>query len=397
MHDPRGDGPVAIAISGGGDSTALLLAAQDWSKRHGRAILAATVDHGLRPASVDEADHVARMCRSRGIPHETLRLNGLHDGPNLQARARAARYDALSDWAIRVRCDVVLLGHTADDAAETLILRLRRGAGIDGLARMSEWFGDRPAFARPFLDVPRAMLHEMLSARGVTPLQDPSNDDRRFDRVAVRQAIAELSLDIGNLTKSAERLREARQSLERRACDIAAAIAREDRGDLLLDWRALSDLIDREREQARRILLGALRWVGGDAYPPRGSELMTLLQSVRQGRDGTLAGCLFRHEGDRLRIARELAAAGPPCATDALWDGRWRVAGPGGPGLSVGALGHDIRHTPWRNSGLPRASVMASPSIRGKEGELIAAPLAGMPAGWSAEPCVPFTQVLIDR
>lgn len=394
---PADTGPVGVAVSGGGDSLALLLAARLWGRQHRRPILAATVDHGLRAESAAEAVQVADVCRSIAVAHDTLRLDALRDGPNLQARARAARYDALSRWARSRGCRVVLLGHTCDDVAETLVLRLRRGAGVDGLARMREWLGGDPAFARPLLEMRRADLRAYLRGRDIVPAEDPGNDDPRFDRVAARQAIAALGLETEGLARSAVLLREARQSLERRALDLAARIARTDRGDLLLDRAAFVALASAEREQARRLLVGALRWIGGNPLPPRGAELTSLLDGLAAGEDRTLGGCLLRHEDLSLRIGREPAATAPPCPAGETWDGRWRIRGPKAPEHRIGALGDDIAQTRWRDAGMPRASLVASPAIRDKMGKLVAAPLVNPSGGWTAETCVAFAQALIDR
>ncbi|WP_299836922.1 tRNA lysidine(34) synthetase TilS [uncultured Jannaschia sp.] len=391
-------GAVAVAVSGGGDSTALLLASLDYGREQGVVVRAVTVDHGLRAESADEARRVAALCASHDCPHETLALDGFEPGPDLQARARAARYDALEAWGRRNEMGVILLGHTADDVAETLLMRLRRGAGIDGLARMAGRFGAAPAFGRPFLRLERDTLRRHLAECGVAPIEDPSNDDAAFERVRVRQAIAAFDLDSSALARTAGFLDDARRSLARRAADLAAGIVTEDRGDLLFDRPALLDLIENEREQARRLLLAALRCIGGDGYPPRTGEIDRLLAALPDGGVRTLGGCVLWPVAEgRLRVAREAAATAPPVPVGEVWDGRWCLDGPVGPGLAIGALGPDVAATPWRESGLPRRSLLASPAIRDSDGALVAAPLAGLSAGWRATPRRAFTATLISR
>ncbi|WP_299813690.1 tRNA lysidine(34) synthetase TilS [uncultured Jannaschia sp.] len=391
-------GPAAVAVSGGGDSTALLLAALDWGRLRGVAVRAVTVDHGLRTGSTEEARRVATLCASLGCLHETLTLSDLEPGPDLQARARGARYDALGVWGHRHGVDTILLGHTADDVAETLLMRLRRGAGIDGLARMAARFGAAPVFGRPFLHLTRDMLRRHLAECGVTPIEDPANADTAFERVRVRQAIAALELDADTLARTAGFLDDARRSLARRTADLAGGIVAEDRGDLLFDRPALLGLIAEEREQARRLLLAALRWIGGSGYPPRTGEIDRLLDGLGKGGTRTLAGCVIGAEAeDRLRVAREAAAAGPPVTVGEVWDGRWRLDGPAGRGSTIGALGDEVAATPWRTSGLPRRSLLASPAIRDADGALVAAPLTGLTEGWTATPRRPFAATLISR
>ncbi len=385
-----------IAASGGSDSTALLLATCDVAQATKVDLRVASVDHGLRVDAAREVAAVADLSTRLGCPHDALSLN-LSPGPNLQARARDARYDALARWAKRTGRDAVLLGHTADDVAETLMMRLGRGAGIDGLARMAQArHADGCLWLRPALLHKRADLRAALKARGQGWCDDPSNEDPTFERVAVRQAIGALGLDIDTLAASAQALDDARQSLATHAADLARQHVREDRGDLLIDRVAFAARHGRDPDPLPRILLAALRWIGGRPYGPRRDERLRVVDVALAGGTLTLAGCRIYAEGDQLRIAREAAACAPAGPTTALWDNRWDISGPHRPGLTVGALGADITQTPWRDTGLPRASLLASPAIRAGE-RLIAAPIAGFYADWSARTRVPFLEVLIRR
>ena len=127
-------GPVAVAVSGGGDSVALLLLLQETGAR---PLAAVTVDHGLRPESAAEAAAVAALCSARGIAHTLLRWEEPAGAGNLQARAREARRRLIGDWARGRGIGAVALGHTLDDQAETFLLRLARGSGVDGLSGMA--------------------------------------------------------------------------------------------------------------------------------------------------------------------------------------------------------------------------------------------------------------------
>ena len=378
--------PWGVAVSGGGDSMALLHAVA----RMGGPARAATVDHGLRPEAADEARIVARACAGLNLSHATLPAH-LAMGPDLQARARAARYDLLAGWGRRHGLGTVLIAQTAEDVAETLVMRLARGSGIDGLARMrASWTRDGQRFDRPFLDLRRADLRAALRSDGIAWVEDPGNSDPAQERARIRAAITTLGLDAGALARSAARLADARQSLDARAADLARDLIRQDGGDLLIARAHLDRLWRQEPDQARRLTEAALAWIGGPSYPPRGAAIARLREAMRAGRATTLAGCLALPQDDVCRLTREAGRAAPPVPLGQEWDGRWRVTGPqAGAGLTVGVLGADIAATPWRATGRPRRALMGGPAVR-RGPDLIAAPLAGLGREWRAEPRVPF-------
>ncbi|WP_179379145.1 tRNA lysidine(34) synthetase TilS [Jannaschia marina] len=368
---------VGVAVSGGGDSVALLLAVLDWARPLDIVVRAATVDHGLRPEAATEAAWVADLCAARGIAHHTLTIDGLTPGPGVQARAREVRYAALADWAKEQRLGIVLLGHTGDDVAETLLMRLKRGTGLDGLARMPVWRRvGHVDFGRPFLEVSRSSLRAGLAQAGVTPLEDPSNTDGRFERARLREAMAALDLDARALARSAAQLDTARHALDALTATSLRDLFLRDAGDLILD---LSAARAAPREILRRALLTALGWIAGGAAPRRAEQDHLIATLLGTPQPLTLAGCRIAPEGGGARLMREAARAAPPEAftpSGTLWDGRWHVTGPAAPGATVGALGPDVVATDWRATGLPRPSLMASPAIRDAEGALLAAPLA---------------------
>lgn len=366
-----GDLPaLGLAVSGGGDSMALMQVAAEWAQ--GRRVMVATVDHGLREGSAAEAEDVARAARALGLPHAILLWRRDTQVGNLMAQARDARLRLLSGWARRNDLPAVALGHTADDLAETLLMRLARGSGVDGLAAMAEW---RDAFEmrwlRPMLGAGRAELRDWLAARDIGWIDDPTNDNADYDRIRARQAIAALGLDVSGLARSAAHIAEARDAL----ADYAALVSAEtafDRGSLILPRGPLRDA---PPEIRRRILVAAVRWVTGADYPPRRAALLHALEAVlAQGRV-TLDGALISPTGAGLRVTREAAAAlRAPAVAEGPWDRRWQVAGLR-PGQRVAALGSQaLARLPWRDSGLGRDEAAASPAIW-QEGALIAAPL----------------------
>jgi len=288
--DPAADPMLAVAVSGGADSLALLALAQEGFP--GR-LWALTVDHGLRPGSAAEAAGVARLCARLGCPQATLRLEPLPPGAGLQAAAREARYAALAD-ACRARgIGLLLTAHHADDQAETLLMRLNRGSGLAGLA------GVRPVAAlhgisvvRPLLDVRRADLAALVAARGWVPVADPSNADPRFDRARVR-ALLEASggLDPVAAATSAGLLAEAEAALDWAAERAWASRVAEYPPGLELDLSGLPG------ELQRRLLARAAAALG---RPARGGAVAQLLAAG----GGTLGGVRIRRAaGDRWTIS----------------------------------------------------------------------------------------------
>ncbi|MBF0335348.1 MAG: tRNA lysidine(34) synthetase TilS, partial [Alphaproteobacteria bacterium] len=178
---------IAVALSGGADSMALALLADRWAAARGGVAHALTVDHRLRPESGAEAAQVAAWMASLGIGHHILARMGERPVGDLQAAARAARHALLEDWCRARGVPHLLLAHHREDQAETLLLRLARGSGLDGLAAMAP-IAERPfaRLLRPLLDVPRARLEATLERAGQSWIDDPSNADRAYARVRLR-------------------------------------------------------------------------------------------------------------------------------------------------------------------------------------------------------------------
>ena len=374
---------LGVAVSGGSDSLALLHLLREAELA---PLSAVTLDHGLRPEAAVEALQVARICEDLGVPHDVLHWEGWDGHGNLQAEARRTRYHVIADWALGQGLDAVALGHTLDDQAETFLMRLAREAGVGGLAAMRDRFTrDGMVFHRPLLKVSRASLRDWLALRGRPWVDDPSNEDEGFERVRARRAIEALSplgLTPDAIGVVAAQLRQAEDALSVAASDWANAHVTEAGGDLVIDRAALLAL---PRETGRRILSDGVRWVSGAEYPPRRDAVSSLWPAIRGELTITLGGCLFLNSRMTCRITREHAAvAGLTTPANAIWDGRWRLDGPGEPGLETRALGEAVALCPdWRETGLPRQSLLASPSIwRG--GRLVAAPVAGLANGWAA-------------
>ncbi len=381
---------LGVAVSGGSDSTALLVLLAEWGGADMRAV---TVDHGLRAGSADEAQAVADLCGRLGIPHVTLRWTGWDGHGNLQDAARRARYGLIADWARGQGVGAVALGHTRDDLAETFLMRLARGSGLDGLSAMAARRRDHAVdWLRPLLGQTRAGLRAALTARGIGWAEDPSNTDPRFDRTKARAALAPLGIDTEKLAATAERLHAARAALAALIAARAAKIARVEGADLVLS----PEVLDEPRDVRERLVGHGLRLITGTDYRPRHAPLATLVDALEAGRGGTLHGCIATSDPQGWRLTREArAVAGVTAAVGEIWDGRWRVTGPEAPDLTVAALGKSgLAERPgWAAAGVPKETLLASPAVwRG--GDLAAAPLLDGPAEWTAEPALTLADYL---
>ncbi len=369
---------LAVAVSGGGDSMALLhMLAARYDLR------AVTVDHGLRPKGADEAAMVAGFCQTFGVPHVTLKWHDWDRKGNLQSEARRARLRLIGDWARDQGITHIALGHTLDDQAETVLLRLLRGSGVDGLSGMAERRQDEGlTWIRPLLHARRADLRAYLRDRGIDWVDDPSNDDPHYARVRARKAIAALGLEVEGLADTATRLRRARAVLELDTVALADAVLEiTDAGEVQIT-RAAFDLAPDELRL--RLMAGALRWVSGAPYRPRFDSLVALLEDP-DGR--TLHGCVIRLRSGKISVRREVSKVPPPASLEnGVWDNRWIAeAESGAPGAThIGALGEEGLQQcgNWRETGHAREVLLASPALR-KNGVLVAAPLAGMANGWA--------------
>ena len=285
---------VGLAVSGGPDSLALLLLAHQAPG----GFEVATVDHGLRPESADEAQAVASLCESLGVHHTTLRPTIAPTG-NLQSNARAARYAALGEWAKARRLDAIVTAHHADDQAETLLMRLSRGAGVRGLAGMRRLatvpgHPDLPLL-RPLLGWRKRELEAIVAEAGLDPARDPSNTDRRFERVNVRNGLAAAPwLDAAALAASAAHLAEADTAL-----DWAAAREWDER--VTRAAKALTYLPLAPRAVQLRVLERIVALLGNEGTP-RGSEIARLHAALSAGGVATLGGVRAAGRSDGWRF-----------------------------------------------------------------------------------------------
>jgi len=307
-----------LAVSGGPDSTALMLLAARWTKRLKRApkLLAVTVDHGLRPEAAREAAMVKRLARRLGVPHRTLHWRGGKPRAGLQEAARRARYELLAQAAADAGFAHIVTAHTLDDQAETVLFRLARGSGIYGLAGMARAaplpVGEARAIflIRPLLHLPKARLIATLKAARVPYAEDPSNLDPRFARARLREtlmpALAREGLDARGLARLAARLRRAEQAIAVAVDAARAALSPPPwpaRGPVTFATAAFAGL---PAEVALRLLGEAIAHAG-DEGPVELAKLESLYEALAQARARlrqTLAGALITLNSERLTVER---------------------------------------------------------------------------------------------
>ena len=371
---------LGIAVSGGSDSTALMHLMSDWCAPRTIPLCVATVDHKLRPESAGEARTVRRMAEGLGLGHATLVWDGYDGQGNTQGEARNARYGLLADWARGLGLEAVATGHTADDQAETVLMNLARGSGVDGLsgiARAHTRFGVR--VIRPLLGLGRSDLRAWLQGRSVGWIEDPSNEDQTYQRVRARkalEALAPLGITTRALEGTAQRMSAAREVLEGAAAEAAERVTREDAGDIVIRRRAFLDL---PRELRGRLLAGALVWVASARFRPRAAALEGAERMLAMGKATTLHGCLiYPHRGE-TRVTREAGGtlAAPLKGGAAIWDTRWDVKAKGLEGAEVRALGEAGLKQLGRErpKDPPRRTLAAAPSLW-RDGQLLACPHA---------------------
>jgi tRNA(Ile)-lysidine synthase len=390
---------IGVAVSGGSDSLGLMVLLNDLAQDLNTRIFAVTVNHGLRAEAADEAAQVAQIAQSLSIPHDVLHWSPPKGAGNFHDQARRARYDLMAEWGAQKGISIIALGHTADDQAETFLMRLSRASGVDGLAAMKrDWRQGGLSFVRPVLDLRREDLRGVLRRRGISWVEDPSNDDPKYDRARARQAMTHLTplgISTATLTQVADNLGSIRKALDWYSFTEAQKHVRIDAGDVVIYQSGLRILPD---EITRRLLQHSLKWITGAEYPARGRAVELLAEGLRSGRGMTLGGCLITVNRGEIRITREARAASETAADPKdIWDNRWRMIAP--PASLVGqnqtdpntpitirALGEaGITQCPnWRETGLPRTSLLVSPAAW-QGHDLIAAPLAGEVRGWRAE------------
>lgn len=395
---------IGLAVSGGGDSMAMLYLAHNWTHDYGVCLWVVTVDHGLRPESASEAAMVADECAALGWPHATLQWVWDRQG-NVQNAARRARLALIDRW--RGDLKHILFAHTEDDQAETVLMRLARGSGVDGLAGMrpvrqvalhplgapelqgADYAGELPPrvktspgfeVLRPCLGMSRRDLRRYATTLKGRWVDDPTNEDRQYDRVRVRQLLTllrEEGITSQGLADTAQRMARAQGGLKARLTDVVTQVCRDaPLGQVLIDRDGFAAL---DAETQLRLLTQALCYVASSEYRPRAAASEALLARVLSGGGGTLHGAEVLVDAAHLRVVREFAVVqdmSAPAGT--LWDGQWVYSPEKETGFVLKALGD----SGWQQIKRPEARSLpyraALPSAALWDGDtLIACPALG--------------------
>lgn len=302
-------GKIAVAVSGGADSMALVHALA----RTGKKILALTVDHGLRPESAAEGRQVARwLGKFRNVTHAVIKLDVPKPESGLMEWARDARYKAMAEACRKARIKYLAVAHHADDQAETFFMRLSHGSGLDGLSGMKTFqpYNEKLLIYRPFLACTHADLVNFCKKNKIRWIEDPSNKNDSFTRPRLRKALALEGLDARRLAVTQARLARASDAL-RSIAAMADDTARLNESPLLCsyDFKKLTSWPD---EIFLRVLRGAVEKLGKGGYGPRLDrleEMATSLKSATAKTRMTLGGCILEADPgkNRLNIYREQA------------------------------------------------------------------------------------------
>ena len=378
---------LAVAVSGGQDSRALALLIAPWVAWRGGTLTALVVDHGLREESAGVASRTLEWLATRGIAGIRLNWEGPKPKAGVQAAAREARYRLLGQWCARNGVLHLTTAHHRDDQAETALLRLAAGSGLDGLAAMppvqeTSW----GRILRPLLPVSRSRLRATLESLGQGWIEDPANADPAFARARLRGSagvLAREGLTPARLAATASRVAAAREVLEgETAALLARCVSVHPAGYALVDREALAAA---PLDLSRRALERILGCIGGRRYAPRRARLAPLLDGLRG--DGvmqarTLAGCAIRPSGETILFVREAGAIRERTPVvpggETFWDGRFRISFtsiPAGRGaLHLRALGtagwRAVSGSFERAPAIPREARRALPAVYDDEGVL---------------------------
>lgn len=397
---------LGLAVSGGPDSLALMLLAQRWAQSlpNPRRLIVYSLDHGLRPEAATEVAMVMREAERQGLEARALAWTEDKPETGIQEAARNARYRLIGEAMVKDGATLLLTAHHRSDQAETVLMRLAHGSGVEGLGAMSAFSTvEAVRVFRPLLEVEPASLASVVAEAGLIPAQDPSNDDSAYERVRWRKllpTLAELGLDSATLARFATRMAETDDALSQMAdAAFAELVALDGFGAASLPratFEALSPAI------GRRVLGRVLNVVGGRQKPRALGQVERLYDQIAAGdlpRSATLLGAVVRLKGDQLVVAREPGRALPedtdlPPGAGLVWDRRFLITNVSGDeGLTAGATDFMPRHRLEEFLGFkvttPAEAIRTAPIVRSADGTILSL------GGWSFDPRI-AVELLID-
>ena len=371
-------GSILVAVSGGSDSLALLYLSNAWAKQHGIELFAATVDHGLRAEAGAEAAFVSSVCAKLGVPHKTLKWKGPKPDRGLSATARYARYGLLEDHAKSLDIGLILTGHTLDDQAETVAMRLDRtelahsARGLAGMAKKTR-LQEGAILVRPLLDLTRQELRDYLTEIGQPWIDDPTNQDESYERVRVRQRLARNDIHMRRLAGYSDAVGKLRANQNAHAVVVLQKTARWEEG---LAVNLCGFCSENETPQSAHVLV--LQIVagmvgGGDFLPGEGVVQKFLAGS---GKRTTFGNCVVERAGNDIRLFREqrnLPTIKVKSGETAVWDGRVKIGNIGLDDITCGPCGENTvakmeSDIGQRFSRVKRATLISSPGLTTENG-----------------------------
>lgn len=326
------DTPIAIAVSGGADSLYLAIISKEYCDKHQIPYVVLTVDHGLRPESKEESLWLKQYLESLGFKVVILEWQGKKPTSNIQEIAREARYDLLLNYCHKNSIKFLLTGHTQDDQAETIMLRIERGSGIDGLTGIKESSMQRNiAILRPLLHTKRRDIEESLKAKGLSWVNDPSNENKNFSRVKIRKMLHgfenynmllnRVDLMIANLRRSQDFIEQEVENIYRKICIEHS---------LFYYSILLKDFVSLHEEIKLRILKKILMKTSGIIVIPRLKNLLNILKSIDSRKKFCITshGCEILLKDEKIFFYRELKVLPKDIVLDAsniIWDNRFNI------------------------------------------------------------------------
>lgn len=391
---------VLVAVSGGSDSIALLLLASAWAGHVGANLQVVTIDHGLRPEAAAEAAFVSGVSEALNLPHLTIAWEGMKPESGLSNASRTARYQLLEEFALDIGAKTILVGHTANDQAETILMRNARGAegqqdrGLSGIAPLMI-LPQRTQLLRPLLGFSRNKLRKYLLEMNQSWIEDPSNMDEAYERVRIRNRLKDDEDQIFKICKLAELMGR----LRKLASDEAAVILHDNvsifQGPL---YKFPYSAFENKPEPVKKLALQVLIAVAGGAeYFVSSHNVSKLLESESANRV-TLGHCVIEKSETEFSFYREKRnlpsiVVGPGDCV--LWDGRFVVDNTSAASYFCGAMSSQQLQELEQNKGSklnikPRAVLGGTPYLCGDGDDVILPFVNGfeMPAKLQLSLCV---------
>jgi len=386
------DSPIIVAVSGGSDSIALLLLASSWAKSVDASLQIVTIDHGLRPEAAAEAAFVSGVSEGLGLPHLTLAWDGIKPDSGISQAARNARYELLEEFAFDIGAKTILVGHTANDQAETILMRNARGEdghqgrGLSGIAPLM-LLPKRTKLVRPLLDVSRSDLRAYLKDMNQSWIEDPSNSDEAYERVRIRNALGDDQKRITELCQFAKLSGELRKSTAIAASIILSEHMTFSQGPLYtIPDVALKDVPNAVKKLTLQVMIAI---AGGAAYFVSERSIEKLLNDDFEQRI-TMGHCVIEKNNGVLKFYREKRnlpsiVVGP--GDHVLWDGRFYIENNSASSYFCGPLSFDqlqaLEQARGRKFSIkPRAVLGGTPYLCGDGDDIILPYIKGfeMPA-----------------